>query len=238
MAIVKWSGIGQVAGSGKLQGTVLLSNNIIRVWHKTKTVRDTATNFVKGTFSGISSAYKTLTPTQLNSWSGAVANYIRKNALAEVRTLTANQAFQRVNNILTSLGLVNTTTAPGVATTDSVTAIVGAAAAGAATFTVAVTTFGAALALPAGSYLKVYATTQYTPSKQRFGKSNYREIGFYPPTTAINPLDIKVAYVAQFGNLVSGQRIGFAIEWIYATPATTNLFKLNQRIYGDVIVAP
>lgn len=237
MAILKWSGIGIVGSSGKLQGTVLLSNNIARVWHKTKTVRDTATNFVKGTFSGISSAFKTLTPTQLSSWSEATANYIRKNALAEVRSLTANQAFQRVNNILTSLGLVNVTTAPGVATTDSIVAVDGAAAAGAATFTLDLTTFGGAVALPAAAYVKVYATTQFTASKQRFGKSNYRQIGFYPPTTAINPLNIKVEYVAKFGALVAGQRIGFAVEWIYATPATTNLFKLNQRIYGDVIVA-
>ena len=237
MAIMKLSGIGIVGLSGKIQGTVLLVNNVARVWHKTKTVKDSATNMVKGIFSGISAAYKTLTPTELLSWANAVPNYLRKNALAEVRTLTANQAFQRVNNILISLGFTPRTTAPGVAITDTITEIDPAAAAGAATFTVDVTTFNAATVLSAGEFIKVYATPQYTASKQKFSKSNFRYIGSFPSGTAINPLDIEAGYVAKVGALVAGQRIGVALEWIYATPATAANFKQNQRIYGDCVVA-
>lgn len=237
MAIAKYSGDAIVALSGKIQGTVHLSNGVVRVWHKTKTVRDAATNYVKGVFSGISAAYKTLTGAELLSWANAVPNYLRKNALGEVRRLTPNQAFQRVNNILTSLGLVTVTEAPGVAVTDSITVIEPAADDSANTFTIDITTFNAAAALPADTFAKVYATTQYTPSKQKFSKSDFRFIGFYTPTTAINPLDIHGAYVAAFGEPIAGQRIGVAVELVYATPATTNLFKLNQRIYGDCIVA-
>ncbi len=235
MSIAKYSGIGIVAQSGKIQGTVFLSNNVVRVWHKTKTVRDASTNFVKGIFSGISSAYKTLTPTELLAWQNAAVNYLRKNALAEVRTLTANQAFQRVNNILVSLSLATVTDPPGVATTDSIVASIPAAAAGAATFGVDVVTFNAAAVLPANAYIKVYATPQYTASKQKFSKSNFRLIAFYPPTTNITALDIKVAYVAAFGTLVAGQRIGVALEWIFANPPTG--FKQNSKVYADTVVA-
>lgn len=239
MAIVKFSGDAVVAKSGKQQGTVYLSNNVVRVWHKTKTVRDTATNLVKGLFSGISSAYKTLTPEQLLAWQNATVNYLRKNALAEVRTLTANQAFQRVNNLFASLGLLQQTSPPGVAVTDSITAVTLAADESAATFTADITTFGGATTLPANSFAKVYATPQYTPSKQKFSKSNYRFIGFYPPTTAINPLDIKAAYVAVFGDLIAGQRISVAIEYVFAddgSGVTPPRFKQNQRIYADTVV--
>lgn len=237
MAILKWSGIGAVAASGKIQGTVFLVNNVARVWHKTKTVRDASTNYVKGIFSGIAAAYKTLTPAELLSWSNAVPNYLRKNALGEIRTLTASQAFQRVNNVLTSLGLVTTNDAPGVAVTDSITILVPAAADVANTFGLTITTFNGAVTLPANTFAKVFATPQFTASKQKFSKSNYREIGIYTPTTSINPLNIQTEYAAMFGAPIVGQRIGVAVELVYATPATTNLFKLNQRIYADCIVA-
>lgn len=237
MAILKWSGIGIVGSSGKLQGTVLLSNNIARVWHKTKTVRNASTNYVKGIFSGISSSYKTLTPAQLLSWKNAVVNYLRKNSLAEVRTLTASQAFQRVNNILTSLGLVTTTTAPGTFSPDTLVVTVPAAAAGAATFTVQCTTFYGAASPGVDNFIKIYATPQFTASKQSFSKSDYRLIGFITGATTINPAVIHAMYIAAFGALVAGQRIGIAMEWIYATPAGTNLFHQAGKIYSDCIVA-
>lgn len=238
MAIVKWSGIGQVAGSGKLQGTVLLVNNVIRVWHKTKTVRDALTNQTKGIFSGISAAFKSLTPAQLLAWQGATPNFIRKNALAEVRQLTANQAFQRINNILTSLGLVTVSNPPGVAATDAIVNASSSIDVSANQFDTVVTTFLGAAVLPANTYIKFFATRQVGASKQKFSKSDYRFVAFYPPTTAITPLDVFTEYTNYFGPLVAGQRIGYALEWVFADPAGTNTFKQNGRFYSDDVVVP
>lgn len=226
--------MGIVAWSGKIQGTVLLNNNVARVWRKTKTVRDTSTNYVKGIFSGISAAFKTLTPAEILAWNNAAVNYLRKNALAEVKSLTGAQAFQRVNNILTSLSVATVTSPPGIASSNGIIGLSPVASEGGATITCGITLFTPAVALAAGEYIKVYATPQYTASKSKFSKSNFRYIGFYTAATAINPLSITAKYIAAFGAPVLGQRIGLSFEWI-TTNGTTN-FKQQTRLYTDVIV--
>lgn len=238
MAIAKWSGMGIVSMSGKVQGTVMLNNNVVRVWHKTKTVRDTATNLVKGILSGVSTAYKDLTAGQIAGWVATVPNFIRKNALAEVKHLTGSQAFQRVNNILKSLSIAGTPNAPGVITPPALTGLDGAAAAGAATFGLTIHGLYADIAvLPANVYARVYATRQVGVSKQKFSKSDYRLIGVFPPATVTAPLDIEADYMAKFGVLTSGSNIGLAFELVEYN-AGSNLFGKTGRIYSNTVVAP
>lgn len=232
MAIAKYSGVGIVGMSGKIQGTVFLNNNVVRVWHKTKTVRDAATNLVKGIFSGISTAFRSLTAAQVLAWNGGAVDFKRKNALAEVKTLTGSQMYQRINNILISLGLAPITTPPGVGTLDAITRLAGVGDVSAQTVLATVTTFGGAVAIPATTYYKVYATPQFGVSKSKFSKSDYRYIGFFPATTAINPLDFSADYIAQFGAIRLNQRIGYAIQAIFYD--STN-FTEGGKIYDDLV---
>lgn len=234
-AIVKWSGIGQVAGSGKLQGTVLLSNNVIRVWHKTKKVRNSATNLVTGLLSGISTAFRSLTPSQISGWNSSAVDALRKNALAEVKSLTGSQFYQRVNNILLSLNIAGTDNAPGIG---SVTALLHIDATGDVSAQTLTSTLdgllGALTALPTNIYARVYCTKQFNPSKSRFSKSDYRLVAVFPPATSTAPLDYSTEYLAVFGAIALGQRIGVAIELV-ERDAVGNTFALGGRIYTDCI---
>lgn len=139
MARVKYAGTGAIAISGKIGGTVFSNSGVmgpfIRNWAKPRNVRSAATTLVRGVFSGISSAFKTLTPSQVNTWNSARPDYTRRNVFGDIKHLTPNELFQRINNILTSLGLASVDVSPAVGAVDSVTALAGAAAVGAGTFT-------------------------------------------------------------------------------------------------------
>ena len=237
MARAKYSGDAIVGMSGKVQGTVYLSNNVVRVWRKPNNVRNAATQFVRGLFSGTSTAWKTLTATEINSWITAAPLYFSRRVFGTAYALKGNTLFQRVNNILTSLALANVTTAPGIASPAFViTAITPAAAAGTATFTANITEFIGHLALPTGAYLKVYGTRQTDIGKSSFGLSQYRLIGVFAPGTATDPLDIESDYVARFGPLVAGQRIGLAFESIQVNGGGAG-FNASGRFFTSCVVA-
>jgi len=48
MARAKYAGTGVVGLSGKINGTVFLSNGVVRVWKKPNNVRNSFTQFVRG----------------------------------------------------------------------------------------------------------------------------------------------------------------------------------------------
>jgi len=237
MARVIWSGMGITAGSGKMQGTVLQSNNIIRVKRKPNNVRNSFTQYVRGVFSGQSTAWRSLTPTEILTWTTAAPLYFSKKVLAVAHQLKGNTLFQRVNNILTSLGITNVTSAPAVAVpVYTIVSVAPAASAGGATFTAAITEFAAQTVLPATGYMKVYATRQVGAGRSSFGKSAYRLIGIYPPTTSTNPLDIHADYVARFGAPAEGNRIGIAME-VITFGGSPPEFAQSGKFYSQVIVA-
>lgn len=241
-ALVKYAGNGAISISGKIGGTVFSSAGVygpfIRNWDKPRRVRNATTTLVRGIFSGISSAYKTLTPTQITTWVAGKADYVRKNVFGDIKHLTPNNIFQRVNNILASLGLATVNNCPAVGSSDSVVAMVGAAAVGAGTFTLTPTLFSGGAALPANTYAKIYASRQVNDSKQSFGKSDYRYIGFFAPATAI-PINIFADYTAKYGGLVAAKNISLAIELVFynGLPAPT-IFAKTGLTYANVVVAP
>lgn len=239
-ALVKYAGNGAISISGKIGGTVFSSAGVygpfIRNWDKPRRVRNAATTLVRGVFSGISSGYRTLTSSEIATWVAGKADYIRKNVFGDIKHLTPNNIFQRVNNILTSLGLASVTDCPAVGATDTVTAMTGAASVGGGTFTIDPTLFSGGAALPANTYAKVYATRQVNASKQSFGKSDYRYIGFFPPAQAI-PISVFTDYTALFGGLVLDKNISIAIELIFYVAGSPGTFAKTGLTYTNVIVA-
>jgi len=235
MARAKYAGTGVVGLSGKINGTVFLSNGVVRVWKKPNNVRNALTQFVRGMFSGTSTAWKSLTPTEILSWTAATALYFSKAVFATTYQLKGNAIFQRVNNILASIGLTNMTTCPGIATPTfiPVTEVATGAQTG-QTLTIDITDFNGGTVVPADTYIKVYATSQRNVGQSSFSPSAYRYIGFYPPTTATNPLDIATEYIARFGALVVGQRISLQTEVITTNGTTT--FGKGGRFTTDVVI--
>ena len=239
MARVKYAGTGATAISGKIGGTVFTLGGsqgpFMRNWAKPRNVRNALTQGVRGLFSGISSAWQGLTAAQIDAWNGAVPNFQRRNIFGDVRNLKGNTAFQRTNNVLTSIGVANVVNPPAiVAPGFTITAALLAAAQTGQTMTVDLTEFGGATVLPTASYIKLYATTQSPKSRSYFGKSAYKYIAQYPPTTATNPLDIAADYIAKFGALVAGSKVSIAMEVVHAN---STQFHKSGLFYATAIVA-
>lgn len=235
MARAKYAGTGVVGLSGKIAGTVFLSNGVVRVWKKPNNVRNALTQFVRGMFSGTSTAWKSLSAAEVKSWTSRSSLYFSRAVFAETHQLKGNAIFQRVNNILASIGLPPLTSAPGIATPVFIPVTEDAAGAQTGqTLTIDITDFNGATAIPAGSYVKVYATSQRNVGQSSFSPSDYRYIGFYAPTEVTNPLDVATEYIAAFGALVAGQRISLQTEVITTNGTTT--FGKSGKFTTDVVI--
>lgn len=227
-ALIKTSGIGVVGISGKIGGTVFnlggSQGAFARNWAKPRNVRNTVTQFVRGLFSGISTAWRALTNAQVSAWNGAASLYTRVNVFGDNKSLKGNTAFQRVNNIRASLGLAAVSDPPALVPASFViTNAVGTADVSGTLFNIVLTDFFAGVVLPADTYIKAYGTTQRPISQSYFGKSAYRYFGFYIPTDSTNPLDIYADYIAEFGALRAGTKVSIALEVVKAN--ATDFYK-------------
>lgn len=243
MALVKYAGTGAIGISGKIAGTVFTLGGqqgpFMRVWAKPRNRRTSFQTAVRGLLSGISSSFRSLTAPQVDAWNAAAAddspNSLRRNVFGDIRRLSGSQMFQRVNNIVTSLGVAVFSDVPTPAATDAIISMVATAAETGQTFDLDITTFDGATAVPADTFVQVYATAQKGNGRSFFGKSQFRLIGFYPTTTAINPLDISADYIAKFGALVAGSRIGIEARFVFADATQ---FGFGGKVNGTVSVAP
>lgn len=237
MARAQMAGTGVTGLSGSIQGTTFLKNNVVRVKRMPNNVRNAATQFVRGLFSGTSTAWKTLTATEVSSWITAAPLYFSKRVFATAYALKGNTLFQRVNNVLTSVGVTSITTAPGIVTPGFV--IVSADASGSvagATLGIVVGEFNGAVVLPALTYMKVYATRQVDVGRSSFSKSQYRYIASFAPGASTNPLDVRADYIAKFGTPAVGQRIGFAVEVVSTIGAPVTEFGLSGKFYTSAVI--
>jgi hypothetical protein len=200
--------------------------------------RSAGQQLVRGLFSGLSSAFRSLLPAEIDAWNAAAnntnSNALRVNVFGDQKTVTGSQLFQRVNNILASIGLPAYSSPPIAGTTDAITAATLVATFTGSILTLAIATFGGATTVPANTYVRVFATSQRNSSISSFGESQYRFIGFYPATTAINPLDIEADYVARFGALVAGSRLSVKAHFVFDDGAGT--FSKGGDVYASAVV--
>lgn len=246
MARVKYAGTGAIAISGKIAGTVFTIGGqqgpFARVWAKPRNRRTAAQNFVRGILSGISTSWRTLSPAQADAWNAAgsgpgVSGYnLRKNVFGDSRKIDGSQLYQRVNNIILSVGGTTTATPPTTVATDAILAILSTASLTGPAFTSMITTFGGATAVPANTYLKVFATPQKGANQSFFGASDYRLLAVFPATTVINPLVLLSSYTAKFGTLSVGARIGLKMEFIFWDGVSS--FSKGGSVNETVTVVP
>ncbi len=222
-ALVKMSGIGAVAASGKIGGTVFNEGGVmgswLRNWAKPKNRRTTLQQNVRAIFGAFSSAWRTLSAAQVLAWNEQAqlgnANSLRVNVFGDVKKISGLNMFKRINEINTIVGNAPYLDPPLSALSDAILTAVPAFAAGAATATISMTDFLGGVVLPANTSLVVEATAQLSSGRSFFGSSQYRLIGFFAPATSINPLNVHADYIAKFGALVVGSQIGIRMYTVY-----------------------
>lgn len=240
-ALVKYAGTGAVGISGKIAGTVFTNAGsagaFIRVWAKPKNARTALQQFVRGVLSGISSSFRSLTPSEIDAWNSAATstngNALRVNVFGDSKVVTGSQLYQRINNILLAIGASVVTSPPVVATTDSILSATPASSAGGGTFTLALVTFGGATTVPANTTAVLEATPQLSNGRNFFGKSQYRQVGIYAAATNINPLNIASDYIAKFGTLVAGSKVGLRIRFVFND---TGEFGQSGAVYATATI--
>lgn len=238
-AIYKQSGVGSTNISGKIGGTVWNKNGTLRIFAMPRNRRTAAQQLVKGLLSGISSAFQSLTSSQVTAWNSSAAsdnpNSVRRTAFGDIRSLTGSQMYQRINNILISIGQAVMSDAPGAVSNDAIIGMTATAASGGPSFVIDPTLFSGGVVLPANTYLKVYATNQTSNGRSFFGASKYRFIGYFSPADSIVAMDILSLYTAVFNPLVAGQKIGVAAELITTDGTTT--FGKTGKAYATAVVS-
>lgn len=243
MALIKWSGMGATSASGKVGGSVVTPGGSAgafwRNWVKPRNGRTVTQQFVRSVLAGISSAFRSLTSDQVQAWKDAANSEnptsIRRNAFGDIKVMSGSQLFQKVNNILLSLGLTTVSDVPANVATDTVTGVVINSSAGGGTITLDVTLFSGGAALPADTYMKVYGAPQRSNGRSYLSPSSLRYLGNFVPTDSVTAMDIASMYFAKFGTtLVAGQKISVATELITSDGATT--FAKTGRVYATAQV--
>lgn len=161
-----------------------------------------------------SSQYRGLTPAQRNSWINGAQNYPFTDIFGDVRYLSGQTLFVKLNTNLVNAGGTPIEAAPlpvGIPelAVDSVTAT--AAAGDLTALSLAISEDD----VPAGFALAVYATPP-TPASIQFVKNRYRFIG--TGTAALGVADILALYSARFGTAaVDGEQIHVRVALISTT---------------------
>jgi len=113
-AIIKMSSIGITAISGKAGGSVYSRNAggaYVKNFVMPTNTFSEARQAVRATFGAISSAWKSLTEAQRNSWVEMASEYPVTNSLGDEKVLNPNALFVRLNDNLVTAGLSQIQTA-------------------------------------------------------------------------------------------------------------------------------
>lgn len=164
--------------------------------------------------AAFSSQYRELTPAQRNSWINGAVNFPFTDIFGDVRYLSGQTLFVKLNTNLVNAGGASIDSAPlpvGIPEllVQSVTATVTAGALTALTAAVSETT------VPAGFALAVYATPPTVASIQ-FVKNRYRFIGV--GTVAAGSANLLALYSARFGTAANeGEQVHVRVALISTT---------------------
>lgn len=196
---------------GKVNGTVF-SKNRGGAYARTKVTpsnpKTPAQNLVRSRLTGYSQAWRGLTQPARNAWNSAVASFPRTNVFGQSKILSGHQLYIGLNSQLAAAGQ-SAIGAPPLAT--------GAPAVDSLATTAAETLQVLSLAytpdpIPADTTMIVEATEQVSPGKSNIN-SLYRQIGTVAAAEA-SPADISSDYIAKFGTLVAGQKLGIRVRMV------------------------
>lgn len=203
-----------VDGRGKIGGHVASKNRAGAYFRTKVSPVNPQTGYQLGTrnrFTGFSQAWKGLTQVQRDAWNAAVGDFARTDVFGDLKNPSGFNLYQRLNNNLSTVGASPISTPP-------LPASVGEVIAESLTYTVGTPALSVAMAgnVPAGTYVKVWATAPQSPGRS-FVKSQYRLIGILDPA-ATSPVNILSDYTDKFGGVGEiGQKIFVKLEAINGT---------------------
>jgi len=214
---------------GKLAGTVFSKNrggSYVRTKVTPTNPKTNAQNLVRSILTALSQAWRSLTAAQRTAWNAAVGSFPRTNVFGASKTLSGHQLYVGLNAQLEAASAATISAPPVPVGAPGVSVLSGAAAAGAGTFTA---TFDPD-PIPAGSAMIIDATEQVSPGKSNLSNL-YRQIQV-AAAAAVSPADIAAAYIAKFGTLVAGQKIGLRARIVNTTTG-----EVSGSVTAELIVA-
>lgn len=216
-----------VDGRNKVGGHVL-SKNRGGAYMRTKVTpvnpQSVAQSEVRGTLTTFSQGWRGLTEDQRTSWNAAVVNFKKTDIFGDIKTPSGINLYVKLNATLAVVGSApisdppSDTTSPGETTT---------------TATVDATTPALSIAftptpVPAGTRLSIEATAPQSAGKS-FLKNQYRVLSTVNAAGA-SPSNALAAYVAKFGALVVGQKVGIRTRLIDTTTGVAGPYSYDVQV--------
>lgn len=200
-------GAGVADARNALGGHVFTKNRngaILRMKVSPTQPRTAAQLNVRANFGNSSAAWGgALTDAQRAAWTALAATVTIPDQYGNPQVPTGAQYYQRVNRNLFTIGQARLDVAPGGTAVESLVTLGGAAAAGAATFTVTFTP----TPLAGTSHIVINLTPNISPGKS-FLTPFLRLIFADAAPASASPHNIHAAFVARFGPLIAAQKIG------------------------------
>lgn len=209
---VKWSGIGMVAGSGKINGSVA-SKNRAGAYVRTKVTPNNPQTLaqvgIRASFSVISALWRGLTDVQRASWNSAVSNWTRTDIFGDIKTPSGFNLFMRLctplQNTFNDVIIANYAPSPVPMPLFGTLSAVAPTTAGVATALVINGLVNNPEAVDLEEYaIQLYATPSLSQGKS-FVKNEFRYIGFIE-FSELNETFL-ADYVARFGVLNNGNNV-------------------------------
>lgn len=214
---------------GKLGGQVF-SKNRAGAYIRTKvTPVNPQTVFqqgVRAVFTALSQAWRSLSQAQIQAWNSSVQSFPRTNVFGNPKTLSGHQLYVGLNAQLQAAGQSTIATPPLPVGALAVEALSAAAAAGAGTVVI---TFLPA-AVPAGHTALLDMTAQVSPGINNLN-NRFRQVSALV-TAEASPYDAAAEYIAKFGGLTAGQKIGVRLRFVNNTTG-----EVSGNLKATLIVA-
>jgi hypothetical protein len=218
-----------VDGRGKIGGHVA-SKNRGGAYLRTKVTptnpNTSAQATVRNRLTAFSQGWKGLTAAKRAAWNSSVSDYSKTDIFGDIKQPSGVNLYVKLNSNLDEVGVSAISLPPLPQAVEPVLTISATAAAGAPALSVVYTP----TPIPADTAFVLRATKQVSPGKT-FLKNEFRNIAILDAADT-SPEDALAAYVAKFGTLVAGQKIGVAL-----VPVNKVTGQKGQAITTEVIVA-
>lgn len=217
-------------GRGKIGGHVL-SKNRGGAYMRTKVTpinpQTAAQSAVRGTLTSLSQSWRALTIAQITAWNNAVQNFQSTDIFGDIKKPSGINLYVKLNSNLAFAGETTVLVDPPALTT-SPTFVTISATATAGTPSLSIV-FGPS-PVPADTTYVVEATAPQSPGKS-FLKNQYRKIGIRA-TAGTTPYNALSAYIAKFGALVAGEKVGIRVKAIDTTTGVSGQYNAIEIIVG------
>ena len=223
--LLQWSGIGIVAGSGKLNGTVLAKNKggtYARVKVTPTNPQTTAQQNGRNILATHSQGWGGLTQAQRDGWNNAAANYPYTDRFGNIKHLSGQQLYVQLNS---NLNYANAAAIDDAPTPVAIPAITSLGIASATPTALSITFTPTPIA--AGFAMILRLTPNIKPGRA-FVKNQFRNVAVIA-AAGTSPHNTFAAYEALFGPPTTGSKI-FVEAFLVSTTSGQAGIPLQAQI--------